>query len=101
MARFYAIEVLPDLFGRWIVERRWGRIGSNGASLRQSFADPSEARRTESYWRERKLRGGYRDPRSSKIASDAIGLDAARLRIEDSLQRGELTRQDTPCSAEQ
>lgn len=30
MARFYRLEVLPDLFGEIIVERRWGRIGGRG-----------------------------------------------------------------------
>ena len=30
MARFYRVEVLPDLFGEIIVERRWGRIGGRG-----------------------------------------------------------------------
>ena len=30
MARFYRVEVLPDLFGEVIVERRWGRIGGRG-----------------------------------------------------------------------
>lgn len=30
MARFYRVEVLPDLFGEIIVERRWGRIGDRG-----------------------------------------------------------------------
>jgi predicted DNA-binding WGR domain protein len=30
MARFYALEVVEDLFGAVWLERRWGRIGSTG-----------------------------------------------------------------------
>ena len=32
MARFYRVEILFDLFGDIIVERRWGRIGGRGQS---------------------------------------------------------------------
>lgn len=38
MARFYRIEVTPDLFGQIIVERRWGRIGSRGQHRMASYA---------------------------------------------------------------
>lgn len=37
MARFYRIEMLPDLFGAIIVERRWGRIGGRGQSRTASY----------------------------------------------------------------
>ena len=30
MARFYALEVDRDLFGRHVLVRRWGRIGTAG-----------------------------------------------------------------------
>ncbi len=30
MARFYALEVEPDLFGRVVLVRRWGRLGTAG-----------------------------------------------------------------------
>ena len=30
MARFYALEVERDLFGRVVLVRRWGRIGTAG-----------------------------------------------------------------------
>jgi predicted DNA-binding WGR domain protein len=41
MARFYRVEILPDLFGWTTVERTWGRIGSRGQRMMVSF--PSEA----------------------------------------------------------
>jgi len=37
MARFYRVEVLPDLFGDIIVERRWGRIGGRGQCRAASY----------------------------------------------------------------
>lgn len=37
MARFYRVEVLPDLFGEIVVERSWGRIGSRGQFRTASF----------------------------------------------------------------
>jgi predicted DNA-binding WGR domain protein len=37
MARFYRVEMLADLFGDIIVERRWGRIGSDGQCRSSSF----------------------------------------------------------------
>jgi predicted DNA-binding WGR domain protein len=30
MARFYALEVERDLFGRVVLVRRWGRLGTAG-----------------------------------------------------------------------
>jgi predicted DNA-binding WGR domain protein len=30
MARFYRLDVQPDLFGGWSLWREWGRLGSSG-----------------------------------------------------------------------
>lgn len=35
--RAYAVELLPDLFGNFIVETRWGRIGARGQQHRVIF----------------------------------------------------------------
>lgn len=43
MARFYRVEVTPDLFGQVIVERRWGRIGGRGQYRRASYPSTSSA----------------------------------------------------------
>ena len=43
MARFYRVEVLPDLFGDIIVERRWGRIGGRGQFRAASYRSTSLA----------------------------------------------------------
>lgn len=37
MARFYRVEMLPDLFGDVTVERCWGRIGRRGQFRVMSF----------------------------------------------------------------
>jgi len=44
MARSYEITVSKDLFGRWIVELAWGRIGAAGSRLRVSFESEAAAR---------------------------------------------------------
>jgi predicted DNA-binding WGR domain protein len=43
IARHYAIEASADLFGHWIVELNWGRIGTRGQGRRVSFEDALEA----------------------------------------------------------
>ena len=30
MARFYALEIIEDMFGTVFIERRWGRVGTTG-----------------------------------------------------------------------
>ena len=45
IARGYAIELSADLFGSFIVETRWGRIGGRGQSKRVSFDQIEQARR--------------------------------------------------------
>jgi predicted DNA-binding WGR domain protein len=45
IARDYQIHAARDLFGYWIVETRWGRIGSRGNSHIESFAHENHATR--------------------------------------------------------
>ena len=61
MARFYRVEMLPDLFGAIIVERRWGRIGGRGQSLTASFPSTSSAEAAAFDLIRAKKRRGYRD----------------------------------------
>lgn len=60
MARFYRLEIAPDLFGGVVLLRSWGRIGSTGQERREWFADPARARREFAVWLRRKRRRGYR-----------------------------------------
>lgn len=60
MARFYRVEILPDLFGAIIVERRWGRIGGRGQSRTASFLTTPFAEAAASGLIRSKERRGYR-----------------------------------------
>lgn len=59
MARFYRIEVLPDLFGEIIVERRWGRIGGRGQCRAASYPSIPLAEAAASGLVRAKERRGY------------------------------------------
>ena len=42
-ARFYAMAVLPDLFGEWTLRQEWGRIGAHGQIRLDLFRSHTEA----------------------------------------------------------
>ena len=61
MRRFYSITIQPTLFGGASVIRNWGRIGTNGQSMMETF-DNEDAAATASIRLQRaKRRKGYRD----------------------------------------
>lgn len=60
MARFYRVEVLPDLFGQVTVERRWGRIGGRGQSRMASYPSSAAAEAAACELVRAKERRGYR-----------------------------------------
>jgi predicted DNA-binding WGR domain protein len=60
MARFYRIELMHDLFGQVIVEKRWGRIGSQGQHRSVSYPSTSSAEAEASALIRAKERRGYR-----------------------------------------
>ena len=43
VARDYHIRLSRDLFGFWLVDAAWGRIGGARNGNRHSFADPAQA----------------------------------------------------------
>ncbi len=43
--RSYRLEAGPDLFGAWLVEVTYGRIGAPGRCLRYAAADQAEAKK--------------------------------------------------------
>lgn len=59
MARFYRVEVLSDLFGMFIVERRWGRIGGKGQARAASYPSIPLAEAAASGLIRAKQRRGY------------------------------------------
>jgi predicted DNA-binding WGR domain protein len=59
--RFYRIEEWPDLFGRAILARRWGRIGTAGSLRLEPYPDPGAAINALAHVCDAKRRRGYRD----------------------------------------
>lgn len=57
--RFYAVAVEQDLFGQWLLLRRWGRIGTRGRGLVEAFATRDVAEKAASALIGVKTRRGY------------------------------------------
>ncbi len=61
VARFYALIIERDLFGRVVLVRNWGRIGTNGREQVEEFASEIEAGQALEAIARAKWRRGYRD----------------------------------------
>ena len=59
MARFYDIGLQPTLFGDVAVRRQWGRIGTAGQGLMQTFATAAAAAGAQARLERAKRRRGY------------------------------------------
>jgi predicted DNA-binding WGR domain protein len=59
--RFYRMEVWPDLFGRTLLVRHWGRIGTEGHRRLDPHPDPGAAINALARLAGQKRRRGYRD----------------------------------------
>jgi predicted DNA-binding WGR domain protein len=59
--RFYRMEVWPDLFGRALLVRQWGRIGTEGRRRLDPHPDPGSAINALAHLVGRKRRRGYQD----------------------------------------
>jgi predicted DNA-binding WGR domain protein len=60
MARFYSLDVERDLFGRVVLVRRWGRIGTAGKVRLDEYSEEGRALAAMERLRVRKVRKGYR-----------------------------------------
>ncbi len=60
VSRFYRLDVQPDVFGQWSLSRKWGRIGSAGTLLVQSFPTQANAEAAAARLRRLKERKAYR-----------------------------------------
>ena len=58
-ARFYALRVMPTLFGEWSLMAEWGRIGQAGQVQRRDYPDERAAVRALAERAQRKTRRGY------------------------------------------
>ncbi len=59
--RFYRMEVWPDLFGRALLMRQWGRIGTEGRRRLDAHSDPGAALNALARIARAKRRRGYRE----------------------------------------
>ena len=59
MARFYRMEVQPDLFGGWSFIREWGRIGRGGTVRARPYSTEAEALAALERQHQAKVRRGY------------------------------------------
>jgi predicted DNA-binding WGR domain protein len=62
MARYYAMEISPTLFGHACLTRRWGRIGARGQTLVHHFEGEDEAVTLFLALLRQKRARGYRSP---------------------------------------
>ncbi|GLS35283.1 WGR domain-containing protein [Mesorhizobium tianshanense] len=61
MRRFYSLAIQPTLFGGASVMRNWGRIGTNGQSMMETFDQAEEATIAMARLQRTKRRRGYRE----------------------------------------
>jgi predicted DNA-binding WGR domain protein len=59
--RFYRLEAWPDLFGRALLLRQWGRIGTEGCRRLDPHPDPGAAINALAALARQKRRRGYQD----------------------------------------
>lgn len=59
MARFYRLDVQPDLFGGWSLWREWGRIGRSGTVRHDPYPDHRTAEDAQRRMAQAKARRGY------------------------------------------
>ena len=59
--RFYHMEIWPDLFGRAVLIRQWGRIGTEGHRRFDPYPDPGAAINALGAMLRAKRRRGYQD----------------------------------------
>lgn len=61
MRRFYTLAIQPTLFGGASVIRNWGRIGTNGQSIVETYESTDEADAALGRIERTKRGRGYRD----------------------------------------
>ena len=59
MRRFYWLDVQPDLFGGVLLVKQWGRIGTCGRIVDESYHSEALAAEAMQKQAERKRRRGY------------------------------------------
>jgi len=60
MARFYALDVQPTLFGDWALVKEWGRIGRAGQGRSSLYGERVQAEAMLGRELDRRIKRGYR-----------------------------------------
>jgi predicted DNA-binding WGR domain protein len=82
MHRFYALGIMPTLFGEWTVVAEWGRIGAPGRLQRSTYADEVSAMKALARRLADKTRRGYCSTARSLVRCSSVG-DVARCEWSD------------------
>jgi predicted DNA-binding WGR domain protein len=61
MRRFYRLDIQPDLFGGVVLMKQWGRVGTGGRMMMESFGSKERAADALQRHADRKRRRGYGD----------------------------------------
>jgi predicted DNA-binding WGR domain protein len=61
MRRFYRLDIQPDLFGRVMLLKQWGRVGTQGRMQAESYESEERALAALQRQADRKRRRGYGD----------------------------------------
>ena len=80
MARFYVLDVQPDLFGTWCFIREWGRIGRPGQLRHIPYPTEDKAKEALARQRRAKERLPAARPRSSISSADSTLTPTSMLR---------------------
>jgi predicted DNA-binding WGR domain protein len=59
MRRFYRLDIQPDLFGRVLLMKQWGRVGTQGRMMAESYESEVLAAAALQRHAEHKRRRGY------------------------------------------
>ena len=73
MHRFYALGLMPTLFGEWTVVAEWGRIGSPGRVQRSTYSDEVSAMKALARRLADKSGRGYRKATHTLLRSYLAG----------------------------
>ena len=71
MHRFYALGILPTLFGEWTVISEWGRIGAPGRMQQSTYNNEISAMEALTRRLADKKRRGYRSTAQTLVRSQA------------------------------
>lgn len=79
MARFYTISLEPTLFGEAALVRNWGRIGSRGQVLMETFPQVATAVEAGAKIEQMKRRRGYAEFAKTNPSERALNRSIRRM----------------------